>query len=249
MSLTILLSAFGAGVASFLSPCVLPLVPVYVAQLVGPSVWQAQRSGGTAGAPSAVAATEGAPLRLDTLVHASAFVAGFGLAFVALGASASALGTLLAQHQEALRRVGGVALVLFGLHVAGVVQIPGLQREHRFSLRTGKPGYITSVGLGLVFAIGWTPCVGPFLASILVLAAQAGTLTAGVLLLAAYSLGLGLPFLLVGAGFDRVGPLIKRLGPHVETVERVAGTLLVVLGIVIIFNWLLIINSWFILPR
>jgi cytochrome c-type biogenesis protein len=143
--------------------------------------------------------------------------------------------------------VGGLALVAFGLHVAGIIRVPGLERERRYYLRTGTPGYFTSLALGFVFAVGWTPCVGPFLAGVLVLAAQAGTLSAGVILLAVYALGLGLPFLAVAAGFDRLRPAIKGLGPHLGLIERVAGLLLAALGVVVFFNWLLVINSWFII--
>lgn len=255
MTVTALVSAFAAGLVSFLSPCVLPLVPVYLAQLVGPSVAEA---GGTvvtgpgtskeAGA-LAVGARGGAAWRVDTLVHAAAFVAGFGLAFVALGATASVLGALLSDHQVALRRAGGILLVLFGLHVAGIVRIPGLERERRFYLRTGAPGYLTSLALGLVFALGWTPCVGPYLAAILVLAARAHTLGSGVGLLAVYALGLGLPFLLAGAAVDRVTPALRRLSPYLGIIERVAGVLLALLGVAIFFNWLLVVNSWFIMAQ
>ena len=245
-----LLSAFAAGLFSFLSPCVLPLVPVYIAQLVGPSVWEAQAlstDGATAEAASRGGQRWFSTRQIGTFTHALAFVGGFALAFVALGATASALGVLLAQHQETLRRIGGIALVAFGLHVAGIIRLPGLERERRYYLRTGTPGYITSLALGFVFAVGWTPCVGPFLAGVLVLAAQAGTLSLGVLLLTVYALGLGLPFLVVAAGFDRLRPAIKGLGPYLGTIERVAGMLLAALGVAVFFNWLLVINSWFII--
>lgn len=251
MSLTAVLLAFGAGLASFVSPCVLPLVPIYLAQLVGPGIlFGAARSSvntsAGAGQPDSVSltATAARSWRTAPLPHAAAFVVGFSLAFIALGATASALGALLTAHQDALRRVGGVALVLFGLHVAGIMRIPWLERERRLTLRVGTPGYAASVGMGLVFGIGWTPCVGPYLASILVLAANAHTLAAGVGLLAVYALGLGLPFLLVGAAFDRLAPALKRLSPYLPAIERVAGALLVALGIVIFFNWLLFVNSW-----
>lgn len=257
MTVTVLVSAFVAGLVSFLSPCVLPLVPVYLAQLVGPTVAhtedtsatppKASSTTGTTGTTGAVAVRAGqAPTRrLDTLAHAAAFVAGFGLAFVALGATASVLGALLTGNQIALRRVGGILLVLFGLHVADIVRIPGLERERRFYLRTGAPGYVTSLALGLVFALGWTPCVGPYLAAILVLAARAHTLGSGVALLAVYALGLGLPFLVAGAAVDRITPALRRLSPYLGIVERVAGVLLALLGVAIFFNWLLVVNSWF----
>lgn len=256
MSATALLFAFGAGLASFVSPCVLPLVPVYLAQLVGPGILfgQAQARAGTTKTSSAIASGMAASAPVGNaqtlsghaapLRQTAAFVAGFGLAFIALGATASELGALLTAHQQALRRVGGVALMLFGLHVAGLVRIPWLERERRLTLRMGKPGYATALAMGVVFGIGWTPCVGPYLASILVLAANAHTLRAGVGLLAVYALGLGLPFLLVAAAFDRLAPVLKRLSPYLPVIERVAGLLLVALGVIIFFNWLLFVNSW-----
>jgi cytochrome c-type biogenesis protein len=247
------LSAFAAGLASFLSPCVLPLVPVYLAQLVGPMVWQAQtgaavveangRGGGAAGMQLAAWA------RATMVLHAAAFVAGFGLVFMALGATASALGALLSAHQEAIRRVAGVALVLFGLHVAGVIHVPGLERERRWHLRVGAPGYLTALGLGAAFGLGWTPCVGPYLGGVLALAAQTRTLREGVALLAVYAAGLGLPFLLAGAACDRLMPALRRLAPYTRAIEMVGGALLVVLGVAIFFNWLIIINSKVIMMR
>ncbi|HEV2236446.1 MAG TPA: cytochrome c biogenesis protein CcdA [Ktedonobacterales bacterium] len=232
-----LLTTFAAGLASFLSPCILPLVPVYLAQLVGPGVALAR-------ADAAAAPLSAAP-RLRALAHMGAFVAGFSVVFIALGATASRLGGLLAAHQTLLRQVGAVALVGFGLHVAGVVRLPWLEREGRLRWRSGRPGYASSLVIGVIFGLGWTPCVGPLLTSALILAAQAATLGAGVALLAAYALGLGIPFLLVGVAFDRVLPRLRRLAPYTPLIERVAGMLLVALGVAIWFNWLLIVSSWF----
>ena len=248
------LSAFIAGVASFLSPCVLPLVPVYLAQLVGPTVWQAQTGAAVVEANGRVggaAATQPAAswARATMILHAAAFVAGFGLVFMALGATASALGALLTAHQEALRRVAGAALVLFGLHVAGVIRVPGLERERRWHLRVGAPGYLTALGLGAAFGLGWTPCVGPYLGGVLALAAQTRTLREGVALLAVYAAGLGLPFLLAGAACDRLMPVLRRLSPYTRVIEIVGGALLVLLGVAIFFNWLIIINSKVIMVR
>jgi cytochrome c-type biogenesis protein len=243
--------AFIAGLASFLSPCVLPLAPVYIAQLVGPSIWQgASAANGGTGTDAGGGTGAGGSLRghMRTLLHAASFVAGFGLTFIALGATASVLGSLLARYQELLREVGGIVLVLFGLHVAGIIRVPGLDRERRFYLRAGAPGYASSFAIGVIFAFGWTPCVGPYLASILALAAQARTLGSGVGLLAVYALGLGLPFLVVGAAFDRLAPAVKRLAPYLGAIERVSGLLLAGLGVAIFFNWLLVISSWFRIP-
>jgi cytochrome c-type biogenesis protein len=232
-----LLTTFAAGLASFLSPCILPLVPVYLAQLVGPSMAPIR-----ADAPAAPVAER---LRLRALAHMGAFVAGFSVVFIALGATASRLGSLLASHQTVLRQAGALVLIFFGLHVAGIVQVPWLERESRLRWRTGAPGYLSSLVIGIIFGMGWTPCVGPLLTSALILAAQSATLGAGVALLAAYALGLGIPFLLVGVAFDRVLPRLRRLAPYTPLIERGAGLLLIALGVAIWFNWLLIVSSWF----
>lgn len=238
MSNLSLVGAFLAGLLSFVSPCVLPLTPAYIAQLAGPAIWRARE----------MEPRERSSMRLTTSLHAVAFVAGFTTTFIALGATASVLGAFLSAHQDILRQVGGLVLIAFGLHIAGVLRVPGLDRERRFSLRPTNTGYVTSFLVGLIFALGWTPCVGPILASILILAAQAHTLGAGVLLLAVYSLGLGIPFLALGVAFDRIAPALKRLTPHMRTIEIVTGALLVLMGVVIFFNWLLIINAKLGLP-
>jgi cytochrome c-type biogenesis protein len=229
-----LFGAFLAGLLSFFSPCVLPLTPVYLAQLAGASVWRAERSG-----------ADGDRLRRATLPHAVAFVGGFALVFIALGATASALGAFLAGHAELLRQVAGVALIVFGLYVAGILRIPALDRERRFSLRFGQASYPASFLVGMAFGLGWTPCVGPILAGVLLIAAQAATLQYGVLLLAVYSLGLGVPFLALGVSFAAVAPRLKRLSPYLPLIERGTGVLLIALGVVIFFNWLLYLNTWF----
>jgi cytochrome c-type biogenesis protein len=229
-----LFGAFLAGLLSFFSPCVLPLTPIYVAQLVGPGVWRAER-----------VHPERDRLRTKTFLHAAAFVGGFALVFIALGATASALGAFLAGHAELLRQVGGVTLIVFGLYVAGILRIPWLDRERRFSLRFGHVSYPASFAVGMAFGLGWTPCVGPILAGILLIAAQAATLQYGVLLLAVYSLGLGIPFLVLGLGFEAVAPRLKRLSPYLPLIERGTGVLLMLLGVVIFFNWLLYLNAWF----
>jgi cytochrome c-type biogenesis protein len=229
-----LFGAFLAGLLSFFSPCVLPLTPIYAAQLVGPGVWRAERVN-----------PERERLRTKTLPHAAAFVGGFALVFIALGATASALGAFLAGYAELLRQVGGVTLIVFGLYVAGILRIPALDRERRFSLRFGYASYPASFAVGMAFGLGWTPCVGPILAGILLIAAQAATLQYGVLLLAVYSLGLGIPFLALGLGFETIAPRLKRLSPYLPLIERGTGVLLMLLGVVIFFNWLLYLNAWF----
>jgi cytochrome c-type biogenesis protein len=233
-----LLGTFLEGLFSFLSPCVLPLTPIYIAQLTGPAIWQMNQ----------LDRRERGALRKETLLHAASFVAGFALTFISLGATASVLGSFLDANQLLLRHVGGVILVGLGLQVAGLFQIPLLGRERRLTFRPRSRNYLISLLVGLIFAIGWTPCVGPILGGVLLLAAQAHTLGSGVLLLAVYSLGLGIPFLLLGVAFDRVAPLLKRLTSYVRPIEIVAGALLALMGVIIFFNWLLIINSRFAIP-
>lgn len=232
------LGAFLAGLLSFLSPCVLPLTPVYMAQLVGPAIWET----------STLDARKRSALRTATFLHAASFVAGFTVAFIALGATASVLGSYLSAHQLELRQIGGVVLVLFGLHVAGILRLPGLNREKRLTFHSQRSAYPLSFLVGFIFALAWTPCVGPILSGILILASQAGTLQSGVLLLAIYSLGLGVPFLALGLAFDRLGPALKRLTPHLRIIEIVTGALLALMGVVVFFNWLLLINGWFTIP-
>ena len=223
--------AFVAGLLSFLSPCVLPLVPIYLAQLVGQSVSQE--------------ANQEISRRLATLLHAATFVAGFTLAFVALGATASALGSFLNANQALLRQIGGIMLMIVGLHLTGMFTLPFLYMQKRFEFHPTRPSYPASALIGIIFAIAWTPCLGPVLSSILIMAANAATLRGGVLLLLAYSLGLGVPFLLLGLGLDQFGRILRRLRPHLGKIEVGTGILLIVVGILIFFNLLLYFNQFF----
>lgn len=222
--------AFVAGLVSFLSPCVLPLVPIFLAQMVGQSVSQSEES---------------SQKRLVTFIHALMFVGGFTLAFIALGATASTLGSFLHANQFLLRQVGGILLVIIGLHMTGLLKLPFLYWQKRFDFRPSRPSYPASFVIGVVFAIGWTPCVGLILGPILALAANAATLRQGVLLLLIYSLGLGIPFLLLGLGIDRLSQLLKWLRPHLGKIEIATGIIMVALGIMIYFNQLLTLNRFF----
>jgi cytochrome c-type biogenesis protein len=233
-----LAGAFLAGLLSFASPCVLPLTPIYIAQLVGPGIWQL----------SSAAREERLRIRRVAFTTALAFVGGFSLAFIALGATASELGSLLAAHATLLRQFGGIVLIALGVFITGLLPLPWLGRTQRIPLRMGKPGYATSFVVGMIFALGWTPCVGPILAGILTLAAQGGTLRAGVLLLVVYSLGLSLPFLALGLAFDRLTPLLGRLRRWSRLIEVLTGLLLVLMGVMILMNWLLVVNSWIPVP-
>lgn len=224
--------AFIAGILSFISPCVLPLVPAYLIQLVGPSVAQSIHHNSLR-------------WRLRTFLHALFFVAGFTLAFVALGATASVLGNFIKSHQIALRQIGGLLLIILGLHLTGLLKLPFLYREHRFQFRSRQPSYPASFIVGLVFALGWTPCVGVVLAPILALAANAGTLSQGVLLLLVYSAGLGIPFLAMGAAANVISPWLKKLSPYTGIVEVATGVCIIAFGFIIFFNYFIYFNQFF----
>src|SRR5712671_2887474 len=225
--------AFLAGLVSFLSPCVLPLVPMYLAQLVGHSVSQSADG------------QQERPPHLTTFLHALVFVLGFTLAFVALGATASTLGSFLRAHQFQLRQIGGILLIIIGLHLAGVLRLPFLYWQKRFAFRPVRPSYPASLLIGVIFAIGWTPCISLVLGSVLGLAATAATLQEGVLLLLFYSLGMGLPFLLLGLGLDQVSRLLKWLKPHLGKIEVGTGVVMMLVGVMIYFNWLVYLNRYF----
>lgn len=225
-----LLVAFGAGVLSFISPCVLPLVPVYISHLAG----------------SAVATAEGSPAQRATFLHALSFVVGFSLVFIALGASMGLIGSLVAQYMPILRRIVGAVLILLGIHMTGILKIPFLYREKRLSYSGGTaPGYLRSFLVGAAFSIGWTPCVGPILGSIFALAWSTTTVWRGAYLLAAYSAGLGVPFLAAGLALSPVSRHLKRLNRYLNAVSIVSGLLLIAVGALILTDKLVQLNQYF----
>jgi cytochrome c-type biogenesis protein len=218
-------AAFLAGLLSFLSPCVLPLVPAYLGFLGGISVHQL------------AAETDGAAARAGArrvALAAFAFVLGFATVFVALGATASAVSRLLLQHLDLIARIAGTVLILFGLHTMGWLRIPLLYREARFHMARRPAGLIGAYVIGLAFALGWTPCVGPILAAILTLAASAESVARGGLLLAVYAAGIGLPFLAVALAARPFLALMARFRRYVAWVERITGLLLIVTGAAIL---------------
>ena len=210
--------AFLAGLASFLSPCVLALVPAYVGYLGGRSVNQ---SG---------AVVEN---RWATFTHGVAFVIGFSVVFVALGAAASAIGGFLFDIREWIARIGGVAVVIFGLHTIGIINIPFLNYDTRHQVRPGKSGYLSSSLMGVFFSAGWAPCVGPVLGAVLTLAVSGGELSQGVVLLSAYSAGLAIPFLLAALGVGRATQLLRRHSKAIRTLSMATGVVLVVVGVML----------------
>ncbi len=228
--------AFVAGVVSFVSPCCLPMVPMYLSYLAG----IAGRGGGVAVARPAGVGTVGtvvtvvSPSRWLVLLHATGFVAGFAVVFVAMGASASVLGAFLVGHLLLVRHASGVLIVLFGLHTAGVLRLPWLSRERRLHLDpTQGAGLGRSALLGVAFGAGWSPCIGPMLGSILLLAGSAATLGQGVVLLLIYALGLGAPFLLAAVFVQGLTTRLRRLNRYFGVINLAAGALLVVMGVMV----------------
>ena len=225
------LVAFSAGLFSFLSPCVLPLFPSYVSFITGMSV-------------SDLTADLSGAARRRVMLHALAFVLGFSLVFVALGASFSAAGQFLLDYRNLIRRVGGALIVLFGLYIAGVFKLAAMGRTMQFQIREKPAGYLGSLVVGITFAIGWTPCVGPILGAILSLAGTSETVQRGIGLLIAYSAGLGVPFLVSAVALGAFLKFFKRYRPLIPVMERAAGVILVVVGVLVFTNYYVVLNSW-----
>jgi cytochrome c-type biogenesis protein len=214
--------AFAAGLLSFLSPCVLPLIPSYVTFITGMSL------------EDLTARKEGTRRSRRILIHGSLFVAGFTLVFVILGASATFLGSLFFYARRWIEIGGGVLLILFGLYLAGALRIPGMGREWRMHLADKPLGYLGTVLVGVTFGAGWTPCIGPVLGGILMLAATSGSVGSGMGLLLVYSAGLAIPFLAAALLLERFMGGMRRMGPWFPWVSRVSGALLIILGILLL---------------
>lgn len=216
-------AAFLAGVASFLSPCVLPLVPGYISIISGTSVEELKTAG------------RDDRLLRRVLFHSVLFVIGFSLVFITLGASASWLGAALRSHLALLLRLGGVIVIVFGLHMTGLLKIGALYRDARFRSE-GHASPLGSLLMGLAFAFGWTPCIGPILAGILLVASTRESVGQGVLLLGVYSAGLAVPFLLTSLGLTQFMNLYKGFRKHLHTVEVISGVVLIVVGTLLVTN-------------
>ena len=218
--------AFVAGVLSFLSPCVLPLVPSYVSFITGLSLDQLEQR------------------RWTAVTHALLFVLGFTLIFVALGATATQLGRLLNYHQVWLERVGGGLIVLFGVYLLGGLHWMLLERERRVQIQHKPLGYLGSVLVGLAFGAGWTPCIGPILGSILLYTSTSANLTQGMVLLLAYSLGLAVPFLLAAVAVERFLEWFRRYRRYIPLTTRLAGALLVAVGLLVATGYFSLLAGW-----
>ena len=226
-----ILVAFSAGLFSFLSPCVLPLFPSYLSFITGMSV---ERLSG-----EVTAGTRG-----RVLVHSLAFIAGFTAVFVSLGVSVSAAGQFLLDYRDWIRIAGGFLIIVFGLYIAGVLRVGLFGRTAQLQIREKRAGLLGSFAVGLTFAIGWTPCVGPILGSILTLASNDKTVAQGTGLLLAYSAGLGIPFLLFSLALGAFLRFFKRYRIFIPVVERVAGVLLIVVGVLVVSNYYIALNAW-----
>jgi len=220
--------AFTAGLLSFLSPCVLPLVPSYLTFVTGMSLEDLQ---------------EGVNRRA-TFIHSLLFVLGFSSIFVLLGAAASFLGQFFRYYELWIARIGGVIIILLGLHLAGVFRLTPLMRERRVHLADKPAGYIGTLGVGVAFGAGWTPCIGPILGAILTYGFSQDTMWAGVGLLSVYSLGLAVPFLLAAVALDGFLQVFKRFRRWMPLVEKASGVLLVCLGVLLITGKFTVLSGW-----
>jgi cytochrome c-type biogenesis protein len=227
--LTVLV-AVAAGLLSFLSPCVLPLFPSYLSFIAGVSFEDIK---GEVASPRT---------RRALLVNSLLFIAGFSLVFVSLGAGATLLGQTLFRYQEIIRKVGGVLIIVMGLYVAGWLRIPFLMRELRFELANRPAGYLGALVTGVTFAAGWTPCIGPILGSILTLASVSQTLSAGIVMLAAYSLGLAIPFFLGALAIQRFVGLCNRYRRFIPVVTTASGLLLVLVGVLLVTDYFTVLS-------
>ncbi len=222
-----ILIALGAGVLSFFSPCVLPMVPVYIGYLSGAAV-----------TPQGILSA-----RREAVAHAAAFVLGFTLIFVALWSALFALTALVSKSD--LTRIAGALLIVFGIHLIGIVRIPLLYREARVHLEQRPLGYATSLLTGMAFAAGWTPCIGPTLSGVIALAAQAETMLQGTGLLLAYSAGIGIPFLLTALALGSASQFLRKFSHYTRAVEIASGVLLLAMGVLFVTDQFQVLNSFF----
>lgn len=211
--------AFIAGLLSFLSPCVLPLVPSYIGFITGLGLEDITRA------------------RKTTLIHAVLFVIGFSTIFVLLGAGATLIGQLLTQFKPIIARVGGFMLIALGLWMLGIFQFGALNQERRFHLNDKPLGYLGTILVGVAFGAGWTPCLGPIISGILMIAGSEASVGRGVALLAAYSAGLAVPFLLSALLLERFFTFFQRFRSKLGLINRIAGVLLIVVGVMLLTGW------------
>jgi cytochrome c-type biogenesis protein len=224
--------AFTAGFLSFVSPCVLPLVPSYVSYITGLSLEQLTDPNGQK------------QVRWVTIKNSLLFILGFSLVFIAFGASATAVGQGLLAYQGTLRKIGGGLIILFGLYLIGVLKIPFLMKYRQYQFQNRPSGALGSVLIGVAFAAGWTPCVGPILGTILLYASTTQSMSDGIGLLAAYSLGLGLPLLITALGVNAFLTSFRKFRNYLWLVSLISGVFLIIVGVMIFTNSLRLLAAW-----
>lgn len=227
-----ILTAFAFGLLSFISPCVLPIVPGYISFISGVSFDEMQKE------------ENRSKVRKRIAVSCLVFVLGFSVVFISLGASATAVGQFLHEQHNIIGKIAGAIIILFGLHMIGILKIPFLNYEKRFSANAKPLGLMGSFLIGMAFAFGWTPCIGPILATILAIASQQDTVGKGIVLLSVYSLGLGVPFLAAGLSISLFTNVFNKLKRHLHTVEVVGGVLLVIVGVLVLTDSLTVLSGY-----
>jgi cytochrome c-type biogenesis protein len=230
------LTAFGAGLLSFVSPCVLPLIPGYLSYISGVSLEEMQGTGAAAATTSVA--------RRRVLIASIFFILGFSFVFISFGAAASALGQYMLERQRLLAKVAGAVVFIFGLHTMGVLRIGWLYSEKRVQVDRKPKGVVGAFFVGLAFAFGWTPCIGPILGGILAVAGVQQTVGQGVRLLAVYSLGLGIPFLATALAINQFFSVFARIRKHYHAIEAVSGLLLCLIGVLIFTDRFTRIATW-----
>lgn len=221
--------AFSAGLLSFLSPCVLPLVPAYISYITGSSIEDLNDS----------------RLKLITLYKSLGFVLGFSIIFILMGASITSMGKLLISHQAIFKKIGGVLIVIFGLHTTGIFKIKLFYHEKRFLSFNNIQGKFSPILMGMAFAAGWTPCIGPILSSILIYATSMETVNKGILLLVIYSLGLAVPFILTALAIGSFSMQFRKFSKYMPIISIISGALMILMGIMVFSNKIGILSSYF----
>jgi cytochrome c-type biogenesis protein len=219
------IAALSAGLLSFFSPCILPLIPTYLSYMIGD-----------------YAAAQKKDKNLSLIIRSISFILGFTVIFVLLGLSATFLGKFLIQNQSLLTTVGGIIIIIFGLHLTGIFEIDYFYREKKFELPHYLKGNLKAFVMGVVLAVGWTPCIGPILSSILIAASSRANLAEGGLLLFFYALGLAVPFFLTAIFMDYLLPKFKALNKYLPVVNKVTGTLLIIFGLMMVTGYLEVLN-------
>jgi len=227
-----ILMALGAGLFSFLSPCVLPLFPSYLSFISGVSLDQM------------LAPSDRSRVRKRVIFNSVLFILGFSVVFIALGASVTLLGQMLLRYQVVLRKAGGILIVVFGLYMIGLLKLPFLARYRQLTIEKKPSGYLGAFLVGCTFAIGWTPCVGPILGSILLVASTAQDTSRGITLLVSYSMGLAIPFFLGSLSIERFLPLFQRYRKLIPVLHTVAGLMLIVVGVLLYTNYMTRLNGY-----